>query len=61
MQTAVKIVEPGNRKLAQPITILGLAGDQDYFLAFGVAGFCHAYRRLGLDLLKSLSTRCGHP
>jgi len=39
MQSVVEMAEPRNRKLAQPFAILNLAGNQDHFLAFGVAGF----------------------
>jgi hypothetical protein len=46
LQAAVKMAEPRNRKLAHPFTILDLAGDQDNFLALGVAGFCHGCLRL---------------
>ena len=41
LQAAVKMAEPRNRKLAHPFTTFALAGDQDNFLALGVAGFCH--------------------
>src|SRR5438046_825725 len=40
LPTGVKMAEPRNRKTAQPFTLLDLAGEQDNFLAFGVAGFC---------------------
>ena len=40
------MAEPRNGKCAQPFTVLDLAGDQDNFLAFGVAGFCHGFLRL---------------
>jgi hypothetical protein len=56
------MAEPRNRKCAQPFTVLGLAGDQDNFLAFGIAGFCHGRLRfekgaklLQLRLILSLS------
>src|SRR6185503_14033281 len=39
------MVEPRNGKRAQPFTVLDLAGDQDNFLAFGVASFCHGRLR----------------
>jgi len=45
LQAAVKMAVPRNRKLAHPFTILDLAGDQDNFLALGVAGFCHGCLR----------------
>jgi hypothetical protein len=53
LQAGVKMAEPRNRKLAQPFTILDLAGDQDNFLAFGVAGFCHGCLRLEQGVEKS--------
>lgn len=40
------MAEPRNGKCTQPFTVLDLAGDQDNFLAFGVAGFCHGFLRL---------------
>jgi hypothetical protein len=46
------MAEPRNRKLAQPFAILDLASDQDHFLAFGVAGFCHGCFRLEQDAEK---------
>ena len=46
------MAEPRNRKLAQPFAILDLASDQDNFLAFGVAGFCHGCFRLDQDAEK---------
>ena len=52
MLATVKMAESRNRKLAQPFTILDLAGDQDNFLAFGVAGFCHGCFRLKQDAEK---------
>ena len=58
VQAAVKMAEPRNRKLAQPFTILGLAGDQDNFLAFGIAGFCHGCLRLDHDAEKQLGFSC---
>lgn len=45
MQAAVKMTKPRNRKCTQPIAILDLSSDQDDFLAFGVAGFCHGRLR----------------
>ena len=39
------MAEPRNGKCAQPFTVLDLVGDQDNFLAFGVAGFCHGCLR----------------
>jgi hypothetical protein len=52
------MTEPRNRKLAQPFTILDLAGDQDNFLAFGVAGFCHGCLRLEQGAEQQLGFSC---
>jgi hypothetical protein len=53
VQAAVKMADPRNRKLTQPFTILDLAGDQDNFLTFGVAGFCHDCLRLKQGVEKA--------
>ena len=60
LQAAVKMAVPRNRKLAHPFTILDLAGDQDNFLAFGIAGFCHGCLRFEQDAEKSLPAAFSH-
>ena len=59
MRSVVEMAGPRNRKLAQPFTIRDLAGNQDHFLAFGVAGFCHGGRQepLSRSTLLSYLTR----
>jgi hypothetical protein len=51
-EAIVEMAGTRNRKLAQPLTILDLAGNQDNFLAFSVAGLCHGRLRLGQDAEK---------
>ncbi len=57
VQATVKMAESWNRKRAQPVTVFDLAGDQDNFLTFGVAGFCHGCLRVAqyAEELSSLS------
>jgi hypothetical protein len=54
VQAVVEMAGAWNRKLAQPFPILDLSGDQDNFLAFGVAGLCHGCLQLDLALAGRL-------